>query len=64
MHRFLLCNNSKRCIGVDINKDGIKYLKNNLGYEDVLCGDIIEELNAIKERTLGLYDIGRNVRTY
>ncbi len=45
-----LCNNSKRCIGIDINDDGINHLKNNLGYEDVLCGDIIgEDLNAITE---------------
>lgn len=45
-----LCNNSKRCIGIDINDGGINHLRNNLGYEDVLCGDIIEEdLSAITE---------------
>lgn len=38
-----LSDNSKRCIGIDINEDGIKYLRNILGYEDVLCGDIIED---------------------
>ena len=45
-----LCNSSKRCVGIDINEDGINYLKNYLGYEDVLCGNIIEEeFNIIKE---------------
>ena len=46
----ILHNSSKRCVGIDINEDGINYLKDNLGYEDVLCGNIIEEeFNIIKE---------------
>jgi len=45
-----LCKSSKRCIGIDINEDGVNFIKNNLGFGDVLCGDIIEEdINSITE---------------
>ncbi len=41
-----------RCFGVDIDKEGIDYLQNKLGYADLVCADIrkdnIEEINNNK----------------
>lgn len=35
-----LIDKSKYCLGVDINYDGIEFIK-NLGYKDVICLDIV-----------------------
>lgn len=45
-----LCKCAKRCMGIDINKDGINFIKNNLFYDDVIYGDIFgEDINEIKK---------------
>lgn len=49
-----LCKVTKRCLGIDINVEGINYLKENLGYEDVLIGDIANE--SIREITDNYWD--------
>jgi hypothetical protein len=36
----LLMQNSKRCLGIDINKEGIDYLKNTLKIGDVFYNDL------------------------
>jgi len=35
-----LCEWCQKCIGIDINRNGIDYLKNSKGYDDVFCADI------------------------
>ncbi len=39
LHRRL-CVSSVRCLGVDIDADGIRYVRDVLGLDDVICGDI------------------------
>lgn len=39
----VLCEEAKRCMGVDINAEGIRYLKENLGYADVAKLDITSQ---------------------
>lgn len=34
---------SNKCLGIDINRDGIEYIKKELGYKNVICHDILEE---------------------
>ncbi len=34
---------AKKCLGIDINRDGVDYLKKNFSIEDVLSADIINE---------------------
>jgi hypothetical protein len=47
-----LCKCSKRCLGIDINKEGINFLRNDLGYTDVIYGDIVgEEIGEIKKNS-------------
>jgi hypothetical protein len=36
----LLTDNSEKCIGIDIDKESIDYIKNELGYKNVFRGDI------------------------
>jgi hypothetical protein len=36
----VLCEAAARCTGVDINADGIRYLKEKLGYDDVMVADV------------------------
>jgi hypothetical protein len=36
-----LCSITKRCIGLDINEEGIEYLKNELACDDVFCENIL-----------------------
>ena len=36
-----LCQSAKRCLGIDINQQGIDYLRDTLNYKDVLCADIL-----------------------
>ncbi len=38
-----LCNSAERCLGVDINADGLRYIRDELGYQDVLHLDITSE---------------------
>lgn len=38
-----LCTCAHRCLGVDINSEGIEYLVNELGYSDVVCTDITKD---------------------
>lgn len=37
-----LCSCAHRCLGIDINSEGIKYLETKLGYTDLVCADITE----------------------
>jgi len=37
-----LCRHSQKCIGIDLNNEGIEFLKNKLGYEDVFYLDITQ----------------------
>jgi len=36
----LLTDNSERCIGIDIDKESIEFIRNELGYKNVFQGDI------------------------
>lgn len=38
-----LNNVASRCLGIDINKDGLNYIQNKLGYKDVYEMDIIND---------------------
>lgn len=45
-----LCDCASRCLGIDINREGVEYIKNMFGYEDVVCANIIEEdIEEIKD---------------
>lgn len=39
LHRHL-AESAQRCVGIDINREGIDYLKERYGIEDVYCADI------------------------
>lgn len=39
----LLTDNSEKCIGIDIDKESIDYIKNELGYKNVFRGDITSD---------------------
>lgn len=46
-----LCRSAKRCLGIDINCPGINYLQNELGYEDVICANFLnDEIPTISEQ--------------
>jgi len=46
-----LCKVAKKCLGIDINIEGIDYLKYKLGYKDVIYGDIANgDISEIKEK--------------
>ncbi|MDY0094485.1 MAG: methionine biosynthesis protein MetW [Candidatus Vecturithrix sp.] len=38
-----LYQKSSRCMGIDMNLEGIQYLKENLHYGDVVCADLIKD---------------------
>jgi hypothetical protein len=38
-----LCAVTSRCLGVDINKEGIEYIQSNLGFQDVLYADLTKD---------------------
>jgi hypothetical protein len=38
-----LDDSSNKLLGVDINREGIDYMKNNLGYDDVVCANLITD---------------------
>jgi hypothetical protein len=37
-----LCAQAERCLGVDINAEGIAWMRDHLGYDDVVCADITQ----------------------
>ena len=41
-----LANSAARCYGVDLNAEGIKYMRDELGYEDVAAIDVLAEAHA------------------
>ncbi|RKZ36465.1 MAG: hypothetical protein DRQ37_04090 [Gammaproteobacteria bacterium] len=42
----LLADTAARCFGVDLNAEGIQYMRDELGYEDVAAIDILAEAHA------------------
>jgi len=47
----LITDNAKRCIGIDIDRESIDFLKNELGYQNVYYGDVLKKnINTITER--------------
>jgi hypothetical protein len=42
LHKLLI-ENSERCIGIDIDRPSIDYLRNTLGIKDVFSGDIVTD---------------------
>jgi hypothetical protein len=46
----LLTDNSSNCIGIDIDRESIGYIKNNLGYTNVFHGDILtDDFDELKQ---------------
>lgn len=46
----LITDNSKKCIGIDIDSESIYYIKNELGYTNVFQGDILsDEFDELKQ---------------
>jgi hypothetical protein len=39
----LITDNSTRCIGIDIDRESIDFLKNELGYQNVMYGNILAD---------------------
>lgn len=39
----LISDNAKSCIGIDIDKESIEFIKNKLGYTNVFHGDILND---------------------
>ena len=47
----LISDNAKNCIGIDIDKESIDFIKNELGYQNVYHGNILTDVfNILKER--------------
>jgi len=42
----LLADSAARCFGVDLNAEGIQYMRDELGYEDVAAIDVLAEAYA------------------
>ena len=40
----LISENAKSCIGIDIDKESIEFIKNKLGYKNVYQGDILTDV--------------------
>lgn len=54
-----LVKRAKRCIGIDINREGVDFLKNNLGFTDIYYGDIShEDIPVIQEEYWDLLILG------
>ncbi len=49
-----ITNVANRCLGIDIDKEGIEYLRNKLGYTALVCADINKE--NISEITRNKWD--------
>ncbi|NSW94483.1 MAG: methyltransferase domain-containing protein, partial [Bacteroidales bacterium] len=46
----LLTEKAVKCIGIDIDSESIEFLKNELGYTNVYCADIVkDDIPAIRE---------------
>src|ERR1035437_9826020 len=46
----LITENSKRCIGIDIDKESIEFIRKELGYQNVFYGNILtDEFKNITE---------------
>jgi len=46
----LITDNSKNCIGIDIDRESIVFIKNSLGYTNVFHGDILsDDFDVIKQ---------------
>ncbi len=46
----LITENSKKCIGIDIDKESIEFIRNELGYQNVFFGNILtDEFTDITE---------------
>jgi len=44
-----LRNCAKRCLGIDINREGIEYLRDRIGINDLVCADLLnDEVDEIK----------------
>jgi len=43
----ILCDNSKRCFGVDIHEAGIRYISESLNFKDVAALNIISDTNPV-----------------
>ena len=39
----LITDHSSKCIGIDIDRESIDYVKNKLGYNNVFCGDVLTD---------------------
>ncbi len=48
----LITDNSIKCAGIDIDQESIDYLKNELGYSNVFCGNVLtDDFPAITDET-------------
>lgn len=57
-----LCQTSARCFGVDVHAEGIRYVREELGYEDVVCADIAgETVPALQSSTWDTMILGELV---
>lgn len=60
LHKHL-CEVSKQCVGIDINKDSIRYLQDRYNWENLYCIDILKDnisfLSETKWDTVFLPDI-------
>lgn len=50
-----LCNVSRRCLGIDIDPDGIRFLRERLGFKDVVCANLLED--EVPEVSLEKWDV-------
>ncbi|HOT05999.1 MAG TPA: methyltransferase domain-containing protein [Methanotrichaceae archaeon] len=50
---------ASRCLGVDINEDGIRYVRDQLGFNDVICGDVVkDDIPEIRDNIWDLILVG------
>jgi hypothetical protein len=46
----LITENSEKCLGIDIDRESIEFIKKELGYKNVVAGNILtDEFQAIKD---------------
>lgn len=43
----IIAKDAVKCLGIDISNEAVEYLKNVLGYRDIICADIIREPNSL-----------------
>ena len=39
----LITDNARNCIGIDIDRESIDYVKKETGYDNVVCGNILTD---------------------